>query len=323
MAVAEAFGLGRPVRAMTAHTHRSSPTWVLDTVDGRVLVKQVEVAGREAEVIRAARFEARVGAGGVDVPRPVPPAGEAVGYATYVAGFGWARAYEWLDGRDLRDDDEVAGWLGATLAAVHAVEPVDAPERVAYGIHPAERWHAWLAAGERLARPWAPTLRAGLPAILDISAWVAAALDRAGDYVLTHRDVEPWNVMITSSGPVLFDWDPAGPDSAGLEACHAAFAFATRAGHDWAALRATLTAYAAAGGVVPADPDLLARRVGMRINRLAWRLSMSTGAQPLGPNDLATVDARAREQVEQLPGFAADLRAVGTAIAAEAGLTRP
>jgi hypothetical protein len=308
-AIAEAFGLGRPLSPLTPYSHRSAPTWTLDTSDGRFLIKRVEVEGREADVARAAEFEQRVARAGIAVPRPVPPIADAVGLSTFVPGFGWLRSYQWINGRDLQPDDDVAEWLGQTLATIHAIEAAPAPDGYVYGQQPIEQWQAWLAAGERLNRSWAPRLRAGLHELLEILAWVGAALDRAGDYVMTHRDVEPWNVLVTASGPVLIDWDPAGPDSASLETCHAAFAFGS--------IDRTLAAYVAAGGRLRADGDLLARRVGLRFGRLGERLAISTGTLPLGPVPLSVIDKRAGEQIDELPEFARRLRVLGAEIAAQ------
>jgi hypothetical protein len=304
-AVSEAFGLGPPA----AHGEPRGPTWMLETSDGRFLIKRVQVEGREAEVARAAEFQLRVARAGVAVPRPVPPITEAIGLCTVVPGFGWLRAYEWIDGRDLQPEDDVAEWLGQTLAAIHAIEAVPAADPYVYGRQPLEQWQAWLAAGERLGRRWAPHLRARLDELMAISAWVGAALERAADYVMTHRDVEPWNVLVTPSGPVLIDWDPAGPDSASLETCHAAFAFGPT-------LR-TLDAYRAAGGRLRADDDLLARRVGLRMSRLGERLGISTGMLPPGRVPLSAIDQRAGEQIDELPDFARRLRVLGAEIAAQ------
>ncbi|MFI7601458.1 phosphotransferase [Actinoplanes sp. NPDC049681] len=91
-------------------------------------------------------------------------------------------------------------------------------------------------------------LRRHLPAVL-----------AAGDYVSTHRDVEPWNVLMTGSGPALVDWDTAGPE--------------------------------------------MVRRVAILLGRLAERLRMPLGEQPLGER-IATPAAFA-EQVRGgavLPG---------------------
>ena len=316
-AVADAFGLGRPTGALVAKSHRSSETWRLDTIDGRVLVKRVEVAGRTAEVERASAFERRAAECGLAMPRPLVPVGEAMGLAAFVDGLGHVRCSEWVDGRDLADDDDVARWLGHTMAAIHSIEPVPAPDPVVYGVHPVEQWQVWLDAGERSGRPWAAVLRDRLAELLEITEWIVAALDRSSDYVLCHRDIEPWNVMVTAAGPVLVDWDMAGPDSASLETAHAAFAFATRGGLDRMEqdITATFGAYLEAGGRLRSDPDLMARRVGMRLNRLCWRLSMSIGAEPLGPWNRADIETRAAEQIETLPEFRRQLCALGRVIA--------
>jgi Ser/Thr protein kinase RdoA (MazF antagonist) len=321
-AIAQAFGLSQPIRDLVPHRYRTSPTWLLETRDARFLVKLVPVAGREEQVQQAALFERQVAESGVDTPRVVLPVGEAVGSAAAVDGVGWVRVYQWVDGRDLHDDDDVTHWLARTLATIHAIEPVTAPEPFIYGLHPSEQWNRWLEAGERAAKPWAPVLRGALPAIREMSGWISAALNRADDYVLTHRDVEPWNVMMAADGPVLIDWDPAGPDSASLETCHAAYAFATRGSQPKPGrladdLAATITAYIGAGGTIRPDGDLFARRIGMRINRLGWRLSISVGAEPLGPNELSEIDRRAVEQIQELPEFARRLRRLGQAVAAQ------
>ena len=305
-AVADSFGLGRPTGALVAGSHRSSETWRLDTVDGRVLVKRVEVAGRTAEVERASAFERRVAERGVAIPHPLVPAGDAVGLVAFVDGLGHVRCSEWVDGRDLADDDDVAHWLGRTLAAIHAIEPVPAAEPVIYGVHPVEQWHVWLDAGERLGRPWVAMLKDRLALLIEITEWIVAALDRSSDYVLSHRDIEPWNVMVTADGPVLVDWDMAGPDSASLETGHAAFAFATRGGLDHLEddLTATFEAYLDAGGRLRSDPDLLARRVGMRLEPVVLAVvdvDRSRAAGAVEPSRCRDAGGRADRVLARVP----------------------
>jgi hypothetical protein len=129
--------------------------------------------------------------------------------------------------------------------------------------------------------------------------------------------VEPWNVLITGAGPVLVDWDGAGPDSAGLELAHAAVEFAGsgRPAPDADAVRRTVRAYAEHGGMVPTGPDVLVRRVGLLLGRLAGRLRMSLGEEPAGPHDPAAVEARIGERLaglhaftERIAGYAAHWR---------------
>ena len=120
---------------------------------------------------------------------------------------------------------------------------------------------------------------------------------------MTHRDVEPWNVLITSAGPVLVDWDAAGPDSAGLVAAHAAYAFPGRG--------RTLAAYVAHGGRLPRPGDLFARRAGLMLSRLAWRVGVTLGNADPGSFEIAALDRTAGDRLRDLPAFVAELGRLG------------
>ncbi|WP_238013511.1 aminoglycoside phosphotransferase family protein [Dactylosporangium sp. AC04546] len=302
--VTEAFGLGRPRGRLVPLAYGTSQTWTLDTGAGRVVVKHVPADGWRDAFARAMAFERRALAAGLPMARPVEPVLPGLGYAAELAGSGLVRVYEWLDGRDLDPGDDVAEWLGGTLARLHAIEPAERAGPQWYHLDDETRWRAWLDQGERLGRAWVPALRKHLPDVLATAAWVERGFARAGDFVLTHRDVEPWNVRMTAAGPVLLDWDGAGPDSAGLELAHAALVF--DGGTD-----RTLRAYREHGGAVPAQtPDLMVRRVGIRLGRLAGRLQMSLGEQPLGPNDRETLDRSAAERLTGLKAFADEVRAM-------------
>jgi hypothetical protein len=99
----------------------------------------------------------------------------------------------------------------------------------------------------------------------------------------------------------------AGPDSAGLETAHAAVVFAMRGGGppDADAVRRTLVAYGQGGGRWQPSGFMLARRAGMRLNRLAERLRITLGEQEPGPIDPGPAEARAAEQLAELPAFVA------------------
>ncbi|GGM79284.1 phosphotransferase family protein [Dactylosporangium sucinum] len=307
--VTEAFGLGRPRGPLSPLAFGTSQTWTLDTGAGRVVVKHVPADDWRDAFARAMAFERRAFAAGLPLPRPVEPVLPGLGFAAELAGSGLIRVYEWLDGRALTADDDVAEWLGGTLARLHTIEPAHRAGPEWYHLDDEPRWRAWLDQGERLGRPWAAALHEHLPDVLAAAAWVERGFAQAGDFVLTHRDVEPWNVRMTAAGPVLLDWDGAGPDSAGLELAHAALVFAQHAGGA-AAFRRTLRAYGEHGGAVPPrTPDLLVRRVAIRLGRLAGRLQMSVGEQPLGPNDRETLDRSAAERLAGLKQFVAEVRA--------------
>jgi Phosphotransferase enzyme family len=308
--VADAFGLGRPAGGMVAYSYSSLETWTLDAAAGRVLVKRVSCDGWRNELHRAMGFEQRALGVGIEMPRPISPVAPTFGYAAEVEGLGMVRVYEWVDGRPLADTDDVAEWLGATLARLHRIEPLDQAEPHWYGLHASQQWQDWLAEGQEQQRQWAPALRRRLTDIVAATDWIAQAFRAAGDYVMTHRDVEPWNVLVTDRGPVLVDWDTAGPDSASLEAAQAAVVFAGRgrAEPDVDAVGRTVATYSQCGGrPVGRGRDALARRAGMRLNRLSERLRVTLGHQAPGSMNLAQAEARAGEQLDELPTFFDDL----------------
>ncbi|MEV4623586.1 hypothetical protein AB0J74_33370 [Asanoa sp. NPDC049573] len=104
-------------------------------------------------------------------------------------------------------------------------------------------------------------------------------------------------MLVTPAGPVIVDWDGAGPDSAGLVAAHAAYAFG-----------GGMEAYAAHGGHLPPTADRLARRAGLMLSRLAWRIRATLGRDDPGPYPLAELDRTATDRLHDLPVFVADLR---------------
>ena len=147
--LAEAFELGRPIEPLAPYCFGSHENWTLGTMAGRFLVTRLW-AGPDApwrpELERAMEFERRACQAGIDMPRPIAPRTAAFGDAARVHGFGVFRIHEWVDHRPLGVDDDIAAWLGSTLARLHRLVPLDAPPQPRwYGLFPA-------AALERLAR---------------------------------------------------------------------------------------------------------------------------------------------------------------------------
>lgn len=312
--MADAFDLGRPIEPLVHHRSGAQETWTLGTMAGRFLVKRLwtgpDPAWRQ-DLERAMVFERRARQADIDMARPIEPREPAFGYAARVHGFGVFRVYEWMDHHAVGPGDDVAEWLGSTLGRLHQLEPLSAvPDPQWYGIFPPVRWHAWLADGEAQGRLWAPALREGLVNILEVTRWVGEVFAAAGGYVVTHRDVEPWNVLITDSGPRLVDWDTSGPDSAPLEAAHCVLAFAGthRSEPDADIVKRALAAYRdAGGGELEAGRDMIARRVGLRLNRISERLSVTLGLSEFGSMEPMHAEVRAREQIEDLPHLVSTL----------------
>nr|WP_255950533.1 phosphotransferase [Streptomyces sp. ODS25] len=185
---------------------------------------------------------------------------------------------------------------------------VDSLWRLWYGVNPPDAWDRWLAAGHAGDRSWAPALRRHRGLIDDLTARIDAAYRAVDDHVVTHRDVVPHNVLIDAArGPVLIDWDTAGPDSATLETAATVFDGARHAGGgqepDPAWIAAALDAYQARGGQIRSSEFLLARRLGVHLARCAERLRISLGEDSGGSLDPAAAEERAARHLAALPEF--------------------
>ena len=120
--------------------------------------------------------------------------------------------------------------------------------------------------------------------------------------VLTHRDIKPGNVLLDATGPVLLDWDGAGPDFAQWEVVRTALSFsAAGAGWDGAAFQQVVTAYRAAGGRrVPGTPAVLAGVPHALLTAAQWLLWRALGHRPVTPAEQAASATGTIAQLDQL-----------------------
>lgn len=286
--------------------------WRLDTAAGRMLVKRFwaddELPWRD-ELEQAMEMEQLAIAAGIDSPPPIPPARPAFGSVARIDGYGLFRAFPYLEHRPLANADDVAEWIGATLARTHQLRRL--PTRPApnwwYCQHPPvaqEQWRSWLDQGEAAGSSWAPALRTHLDLVLEQSHQVVETFNRTPPYVLSHRDVEPWNVLMTDDRPFLIDWDTTGPESAPLEAAYVFITFARRGRTepDPELVRRSHAAYVAAGGhPIEAHTGILDRMIGFQLARLAGTLGSFF--------DVKDDDDKVRDRIERLPATVANARA--------------
>ena len=208
--VAAAFGAGRPTAALArVDAGISHAVFQLRTTTGRYAAKRLNVVAEQWwwDTYRAAaRIEQAASADGVSMPDRLPP-------LVAVLDLDGARQHwqlhRWCDGPNPTEPaDDLADWTGATLALLHRRGGGDDPT-ARPALYPIESWYGWLEGHDtdvtREVRRQLPTVAAALEHLSQPGPPLTP--------VASHRDIKPDNVLLTTAGPVLLDWDSAGPEA--------------------------------------------------------------------------------------------------------------
>lgn len=285
--VAQAFGLGNPRGPLTP-LGDSPPfsAWQLTCSEGPYFIKRIRADEPDwwrAYAERAMAYEQSALEAGFDMPSPFEPQTRFVGYTAHVDDAGPVRAYEWLDVRTLERDDDIADWVGRTLALLHSIEPSSALadtadpfekwDREDYGLRTLDEWRSWFDDAVQASSELGQLGLTALDEIARANVFVEESLRHVSDVVITHKDVEPWNIAMSSNGPILVDWDWIGRDSAWLVAAWAAIAYGAhqdaREEPDADRACAVIRSYLTHGGQIASGPPWsMGRRVGLRLTRL-------------------------------------------------------
>jgi Ser/Thr protein kinase RdoA (MazF antagonist) len=299
--VAAAFGAGRPTAPLARVAGGiSHPLFSLRTTTGRYAAKRLRVVDQPwwwEDYHAAARIERAARADGVSMPGRRQP--HVVALELDAAVHHW-QLHHWCDGRaPTEPDDAIADWTGSTLALLHRRPAGDRLEQPAP--YPITAWHEWL---EGRDGGFTQQIRRHLPT-------VAAALEHLRrpcpplTPVTTHRDIKPDNVLVTGRGPVLLDWDSAGPDTAEHELVRTALAMGFEQQRPFTR---TVAAYHRAGGrPVPADPALFHGVVRAQLRTAEWLLWRALGHRG---DDAAAREQAATECLARLHGVRKSLRCI-------------
>lgn len=220
--------------------------------DGRSwAVKELLFGCDEAQVAREAALRDSAADLGIASPRLHPARhGAHVTRVDSPAGGSWVKLYDWIDGAEADPSDPaVLDWFGRTMALLHragegAVEgPGDWYERCPDDA----AWEDVLKKVRDAGLAWADELDGFIAtSVPRLGQWVTPSAP--GGLVTSHLDLRPQNVLVGRDGPVLLDWDNAGPVSAEREFARAVHVWSGGNDVDIASARRLARAYREAGG---------------------------------------------------------------------------
>jgi aminoglycoside phosphotransferase (APT) family kinase protein len=267
----------------------------LDTDQGSFAVKELNLLDRRwayrAEDVF--RFERAAFDAGIAMPEPV-----SVSHDTLV--------HRWVEGESLPEAPVPAGYgfeVGEILARLHALDvawtqvPVEDPTP--------RDWPELAARATASRQPWADELAARVETFLAMAEFVDTCA-RPGPVVLTHRDVQPWNLLAREGRPVVLDWELSGMLDLSGELGSTALGLAKGPGFDDIQphiFRAVLDGYVAGGGALPPPgPSWFVFLLGGWLGHTRWNVLRCLGGveATTGP-DLALSQESARRGVRGLP----------------------
>ncbi len=311
--VATALGLGR-LQGSPTNLKRgdSSPLWAAETSRGPWIIKTVMPSGAwwyEA-MAHSGALELAARRAGVPTPEPADEGGD-VGLWHDISGDLWARAVRRVTGRHpkLPAAPDLARWSGSALAAIERTRlPANPQSDSGYRLHPTAEWNEWI--GEAIAAGRLDmTNGIRLAALVtDLNEVIATGRSTAGHYQRLHRDVSAGTILVTDSGPVLLDFDQAGPQVPWWEFVGDAFNLATPALGEIEPARTTvdaaLGAYVAAGGTRgPADVSAFTGLLAARLSLAAYLLWISCGRRGNSGEDQAAAVKALHATLDTLPSL--------------------
>ncbi|WP_460070522.1 phosphotransferase [Streptomyces sp. YKOK-I1] len=255
--IADMYGLGAGPWTMTPVTRGAlGQIWRLSGSGSAWAVKELLFAREEPAVENEATLRDTAAGLGVAAPRLMPArTGSHAARLPADRGGSWLKLYDWVDGTPADPaDPALLDWCGRTLALLHRAGegaselPVDWYEECC----PEADWADLHDRVRRAAPPWAEALSRCVAGPLPELTRFVSPSDPA-DLVVSHRDVQPQNVLLAEAGPVLLDWDNAGPVAARRELAQAVFVWSGGNAFRPEAARRLFRAYREADGPAVLD----------------------------------------------------------------------
>jgi aminoglycoside phosphotransferase (APT) family kinase protein len=257
---------GRPIGPMRRiHGGYANRVYRLDTDQGSFSVKELNVVDRRwpYPVHDVFRFEQAAFAAGIPMPEPILARPDTL-------------VHRWVEGDKVPEapvSAQFAFEIGEILGRLHALDVQWT--HVSVDEATPRDWPEIAVRAAATGHPWAEELAARVETLLAIADFVEAC-ERPGPVVLTHRDIQPWNLLARDGRPVVLDWELSGTLDLSGELGSTALSIAKGAGFDDiepAIFRAVLDGYVAAGAMLPpVGPSWFVYLIGGWLGHTRWNI---------------------------------------------------
>ncbi|WNM36264.1 phosphotransferase [Streptomyces sp. Li-HN-5-11] len=250
--MAETYALGAGPWTMAPVTRGAlGQIWKLSGNGSSWAVKELLFGCDEEQVHREAALRQAAENVGIASPRLIPNRhGTYVSQLTPSSDGSYAKLYDWIDGTEAdASDPDVLDWFGRTMALLHtAGEGARETPNSWYERCPEDAdWEDLYKKVRQAGLPWSDALGRFIETrAAELARWVTPS--DPGDLVMSHLDLRPQNVLVGPDGPVLLDWDNAGPISAERELARAVYVWSGGNEVNPASARRLARAYRSAGG---------------------------------------------------------------------------
>lgn len=267
----------------------------LDTDQGSFAVKELNVVDRRTAYRGedVFRFERAAFAAGIPMPEPILASHDKL-------------VHRWVEGEKIPEAPVSAAYayeLGEILARIHAldVEWTNGQDEEPT----AHDWPELAEQAKQTGQPWADELASQRDTFQAIAHFVETC-ERPGPIVLTHRDIQPWNLLAHNGRPIVLDWELSGRLDLSSELGSTALSIAKGPGFDDlepTIFRSVLDGYQAAGGTLPPPgPSWFVFLIGGWLGHTRWNiLRCLAGVEATTGPDLALSQESARNGVSGLP----------------------
>lgn len=288
--------LGTPIRPMVRiDGGYANRLYRLETDKGSFAVKELNLADRRESyrLEDVFRFERAAFAAGIPMPEPISASHDTL-------------VHRWVDGERMPEAPATHAYafeIGEILARIHSldIEWADAPIEARVP----RDWRELAERATTTGQPWADELASAVETFVAIADFVERC-QRPGPLVLTHRDIQPWNLLSRRGRPVVLDWELSGMLDLSGELGSTALSLAKGPGLDHiepAIFRSVLDGYVAEGGMLPAPgPSWFVFMISGWLGHTRWNIlrclaGVETGTGP----ELALSHEAAGNGVRGLP----------------------